>query len=265
MTAYRICTDRDIPALKAIWLSCFEEREDAAELFFKRNKSAFHAYACEKDGRIVSALYLIDCSLNSESAHYLCGAATLPDYRGQGLMSALIEYALDDAKRRGDRYSLLLPASESLYGFYARFGYQPACAVKSAILETDTARSTDGTPDLQRLQKECFRQNFLIWDGAFIRFAASYYACYGARTVQSENAFAIYESDGDLAEVYYAVSNDIGALKALLNKNGISRFSLTGAADCPLFDGEIKKPFGMILPLCNDRIPDNVFIGITLQ
>lgn len=266
MTVYRTCTDSDLPTLKNIWLSCFEEREDAAELFFQRNKSTFHAYACEKDGKLLSALYLIDCTLSGSSAHYLCGAATLPEYRGQGIMSALIAYALQDAKQRGDRYSLLLPANESLYGFYTRFGYLASCAEKSAVLSTDTEREDGGgSPDLQALQKACRKGNCVLWDDALIRFAADYYGCYGAITAQSENAFAIYLPDGSFAEVEYALYRDIDALKALLKAQGIQRFRLTGAADGPLFAGEITKPFGMILPLRGGTAPDNVYIGITLQ
>ena len=266
MTFYRTCADSDLPALKYIWLSCFDEREEAAELFFQRNHAAFHAYACEADGALVSALYLIDCSLDGERAHYLCGAATLPAYRGQGLMSGLLTYALEDAKRSGDRWSLLFPASGSLYGFYARFGYLPSCAVKNAELPTDTDRKLcGGSPDLQALQKERSRGRSLIWDDAFLRFAASYYGCYGAETAQSADAFAIFERDGGFAEIYYAVYQDTDDLKALLRAENIKRFRLSTAADDPLLEGEITKPFGMILPLCGGKAPENVMIGITLQ
>ncbi|MBQ3417966.1 MAG: GNAT family N-acetyltransferase [Ruminococcus sp.] len=266
MTVYRTHTDRDLPQLKKIWLSCFEEKEEAAELFFERNKGSFHAYVCEEDGGLVSALYLIDCILNGEKAHYLCGAATLPEYRGRGSMSALIAYALDDAKRRGDCFSLLFPASDSLYGFYAKYAYQPSCAVKSAELDTDTERKQRvGFPDLHTLQTEYADKNSLFWDDGFIRFAADYYGCYGAKTAQSADAFAIFQPDGDFAEVYYALYSDIEALKALLADQGVKRFRLMTAADDPLLKGKITKPFGMILPLCGGRAPENVFIGITLQ
>ena len=43
---------------------------------------------------------------------------------GFGIMAALIGHALKDAADRGDRYSLLLPADEPLYRYYARFGYR---------------------------------------------------------------------------------------------------------------------------------------------
>ena len=265
MTAYRVCTRRDLPQLKGVWLSCFEEREDAAELFFEENASTFHAYACEEDGKIVSALYLIDCTLNSAPAHYLCGAATLPDHRRRGIMAGLITYALEDAKRRGDRYSLLFPASGSLYGFYAKFGYLPTCAEKTAELDTVTERQCcGGSPDLQELQGKHIKDR-LIWADGFIRFAADYYACYGAKTAQSADAFAICESDGGFAEVIYALYREIDDLKALLGANGISRFRLTAPANSPQIDGGITKPSGMILPLSGDAPPENVFIGITLQ
>lgn len=266
MTAYRACTDRDLPALKNIWLSCFEEREDATELFFKRNKEAFHAYACETDGSIVSALYLIDCSLGGKSVHYLCGAATLPEYRGNGLMSALIRYALDDAKRRGDRYSLLFPASDSLYGFYEKFGYQPARMVKSMVFDVAADRKTRSeSPDLHALQARCPDGNCLIWEDAYIRFAAEYYGCYGAKTAQSADAFAIYQPEGDIAEVYYAIYSDTEALKALLSAAGIRRFRMTIAANDPASGGERIRPYGMILSLRGEKAPADVNIGITLQ
>lgn len=266
MIFYRTCTDRDLPRLKHIWLSCFEEQPDAADLFFEKNQSSFHAYACEADGTLVSALYLIDCTLDGDCAHYLCGAATLPAYRGRGIMSSLITYALDDAKQRGDRYSLLFPASGSLYDYYARFGYLSACAAKSALFDADgDTTPCDGAPDLQALQAECSGAGSLRWSDGFLRFAADYYGCYGAETLQSADAYAILRRDDGFAEVDYAVFSDINALKALLNAQGVDRFRLTAAADSPLFEGGLIKPFGMIRSLCGDRPPENVYIGITLQ
>ena len=265
MTYCRSSTCGDLPGLKKLWLSCFDERPDAAELFFSRNKNAFHAYVCESDGTLVSALYLIGCILNGSRAHYLCGAATLPEYRGRGLMSELIAFALRDAEKRGDRYSLLLPANESLYGYYARFGYLPTCAVKSAVISTDTDReSLGGSPNLQALQASC-NGNSLIWEDAFIRFAALYYGCYGASAAQSANAFAIFQPDGDFAEMIYAVYQSTDDLKALMLDEGVKSFRLTGAADDPRFDGELSKPFGMLRPLCGDPPPENAYIGITMQ
>ena len=40
-------------------------------------------------------------------------------------MSSLIEYALMDSFKEGDKASVLLPANEGLYSYYGRLGYVP--------------------------------------------------------------------------------------------------------------------------------------------
>lgn len=268
MIHYRKCVPSDLDTLKALWLACFEEREDAADLFFSRNIDSCHAYAAEDKGTVVAALYLIDCTLNGFQAHYLCGAATLKSYRQRGIMTALIEYALEDAQNRGDCYSLLLPASESLYRFYARLGYQTGCSVKTAVFETADAGDMEsgGQPDLQALQKACYQNNFLLWNKDFISFAAEYYACYGVKTAASENAFAIYDAQDEFAEVVYAVFNGIKELKRLLGSQGVRKFRLTGKADDPLFPDSEEETCGMIRLLGNADVPKKgIYIGITLH
>jgi predicted acetyltransferase len=54
---------------------------------------------------------------------YICGAATLPAFRGRGIMGELLSDSFDEMKQRGDSFSSLIPASDSLYSYYERFGY----------------------------------------------------------------------------------------------------------------------------------------------
>ena len=79
----------DFTELKNLWLRVFDENEEALELFFNRNKMSFVPYCSTCNGKIISALYLLPCTLNGENAHYLCGAATAPEYRRRGIASAL--------------------------------------------------------------------------------------------------------------------------------------------------------------------------------
>lgn len=264
---YRRSKTEDVPQLLALWLTCFSEKEEAAELFFKRNLSYTRGYLAADKGNPIAALYLVDCTLCGKRAHYLCGAATLPQYRKRGVMSALIQYALTDAKQRGDSYSVLLPANDGLYDFYARLGYQPKCTACTVTVACDEAADgiPTGTPDFQRLQAECNQDKFLLWNNSFIQFAKDYYACYGVHSIQSENAFALYEQNGDFAEVFYAIYNDIKELKTLLSEKGVRRFSLTGGGENPLFQHAERVACGMIRPLGQDSVPDEIFIGITLS
>lgn len=264
MIDYRTVNPTDVPALLRLWLNCFDEQEKAAKLFFERNLSYTHAYLAADGATVVAAVYLISCTLCGKPAHYLCGAATKPSHRGRGVMSSLIEYALKDAARRGDCYSVLLPANDGLYRFYARLGYQPCCTSAALKLESIPGKPVPGAPDLHQLQR-CNEDKFLLWNNNFISFAREYYACYGAKSAESKNAFALFEQNGDSADVFYAIYNDIKELKMLMNQHGVRRFTLTGSAQNPLFRDCAAQTRGMLRPLCGSVVLDNVYIGITLS
>ena len=132
----------DLPALKTLYLDCFDESKAAAEVMFGSVLDVSCAYAAVTSGEIVSALYLLPCEIaldgKTAKAHYLMGACTAHEYRGRGIMKELIAYALDDAKRRGDVFSILEPASESLYDYYAKIGYKEA--FHSSVTDCDIDR-----------------------------------------------------------------------------------------------------------------------------
>ena len=284
MTAeYKKAGTGDIDELKKLWLSCFDDSEEAAKLFFERNKNAYHAYTAILDGKIVSALYLIDCRLCGENAHYLCGAATLPEYRKRGIMSALIEYSLNDAKSRGDRFSVLLPANVGLYRYYSALGYRTSCAVSVARItreqlsgvehqtfDSPSAVRSRPTPakieESENLQSGFKKNNFLYWNNNYIRFAIDYYACYGAKTVFNQNALAVFEEENGVCNVFYTIYNDLKELKSLLlNNTEAKRFVITGKCGEEFFDNSKKEKYGMARALSSKPLPNDIYIGITLD
>ena len=50
--------------------------------------------------------------------HYIYAAATLPAYRGRGYMASLMAAAALEGAGRGQMFSAVLPAEESLYAYY---------------------------------------------------------------------------------------------------------------------------------------------------
>ena len=67
----------------------------------------------------------------------------------------------------------------------------------------------------------------------------------------------IAEVENGTATVLYAVYRDLNSLKTLLSNMKAERYRLT------LSGGDM--PFGMIQPLGHNRLPDNTYIGITLN
>lgn len=84
-------------------------------------------------------------------------------------MSRLINFALDDAKNNGDVYSLLFPANDGLYGFYAKLGYAPSCAVKSREISRQTLESFAE----KGLNIGCSKENSFIYNENFLNLQSS--------------------------------------------------------------------------------------------
>lgn len=78
-------------------------------------------------GATVSSLLLLPYSMTMAGANigaaYIYGAGTLRKFRAKGHMGRLLRRALHEAADRGDSLVMLIPASETLRGYYGRFGF----------------------------------------------------------------------------------------------------------------------------------------------
>lgn len=322
MTDFQKCNiNENETELKKLWLSSFEDEVDALDLFFKRNKSAMSVYCAFAGNKIISALYLLPCTINGKNSHYLCGASTDINFRGRGIMSALIEYALKSAKESGDYYSALFPANEKLYSFYSKLGYEQKCTAivneisrksleklslqtnenfnnsdKISALQTEkNSKNTDKTSILQDeihctvLQNKVFGKDFLLYNAKFIAFARDYYRIYGVQSIETESCFALVEETDKATTVIYSLFNDFSVLaKELLKKSKAQNFVFVNKAtncdkaviDKKFIDYSKTVKYGMLKALncktenadiindiknCKTDIPDDVFIGLTLN
>lgn len=144
--------------LENIWKKCFFDTDAGTEFVFENIYPDSRCYCCFADDVCCASLYLIGGEIQDEGgafqrAHYLFGAATLPEYRKEGIMSSLIEYALKDSFKEGDRASVLLPANEGLYSYYGKLGYVPLYGTDIRDYEITDLRKSEGFP-LLRDEKE---------------------------------------------------------------------------------------------------------------
>lgn len=258
----------DVAQLKKLWLECFDDTEEATDLFFDKNWRWMRAFCAKDKNKVVSALYLIETALNGCKAHYLCGASTKSDYRKRGIMAGLIDFALEAAKHDGDKFSVLMPANLSLYDYYAGFGYMAQCFAEKRIFSRDELLavcdcSSEYNYNFEQLQAVSFNKNFLLWNNKYRKFACDYYRLYGAVAISTNDCFALFEEENGCAEVFYAVSANEGVLaKRLLENSSAERFIIIGKAN----ENSNKEKYGMIKSLDNNmKIPNDVFIGITLM
>lgn len=140
--AIGFASESDAAALKELYQVCFPEDEPAFwEWIFANPYRADHTLVLRNKGRVISSLQMIPCDMRLDerrfAAHYIYAAATLPAYRGAGLMAALLSEAAAIGRARGQEFSVLITQEDSLLEFYGRFGYLPA-------LCCDRKRAADG-------------------------------------------------------------------------------------------------------------------------
>jgi predicted acetyltransferase len=113
-----------------LWRLSFGDSEDFIRLYFDRAYREENILTVCENGRVVSALqiqpYTMSYCGTVVPVAYVCGVCTLPSERGKGRMSRLMLQARDVMGERGYALAALIPASESLFDLYARFGYARA-------------------------------------------------------------------------------------------------------------------------------------------
>lgn len=122
--------DKYIPSLIKLWNEVFGDSEEYIKLFFKNAYYDCNCFADIYADEVISVFYLLKCNIKYEgktyNGRYLYAAATLPEYRGRGIMSKLIKEALVYGINENLDFIALLPADDSLYNYYERFGFKEA-------------------------------------------------------------------------------------------------------------------------------------------
>ena len=135
----RNATIDDLDAIAAVEAQCFPAAEAAtAKEFAERLKHyGNHFWLMFSDDRLIAFVDgfvtnepdLTDemyekADMHNENGEWqmIFGVNTIPEYRNRGYAGALIQRAIEDARRQGRR-GLVLTCKDKLVNFYAKFGF----------------------------------------------------------------------------------------------------------------------------------------------
>ena len=136
----RNATMQDLEQIAAVEAECFPAAEAATREEFQARIQSYgnHFWLMfdgEKliafvDGFVTDEADLTDEMYEQASMHnangawqMIFGVNTIPEYRRQGCAAALLQRAVDDAKKQG-RKGLVLTCKEALIPYYSRFGFE---------------------------------------------------------------------------------------------------------------------------------------------
>lgn len=110
-----------------MWQICFADTPEFVEMYFSEKYQPENTLLYSADGQIVASLQMLPYTFSFYGreilAAYVSGACTLPEYRGRGIMGELLQAAFATMQERNIPLSVLIPAEDWLYGYYARCGY----------------------------------------------------------------------------------------------------------------------------------------------
>jgi GNAT superfamily N-acetyltransferase len=268
--------------LKKLYLLCFtDDTVEDADFLFENVFSKAELLCEEVDGKPISMLFLMDCTLNQKGKetpfYYLYAACTHPDFRGKGIMGGLLEKAKAFAEKKDKAGIILKPASPSLFKFYNNYGFESLFKVAKANLTIEDLADTPKTNLFEIPLKDWSkkRQNILPrLSDAFICFPEKLLcaAAVGSKVVTDQKgSFIVYENrDGVLLckECLTETNNSLGILslaKTVMEKEGLNLLELrTPQApflkDNPLFEENFFS-------VCSNKgvIADNPYHGFAFD
>ena len=193
--------DKTLSQLVDLWMTVFGDSEDYIKLIAPYLE-LFDCYAIKEDGKIVSAFYLLPSEIKIGSriyaGRYLYAAATYEEYRKNGYMSSLINEAIEDKENQLDFISLV-PANNSLYSYYGRFGFEPIMynyrtrLICNGNEKAECCVVTDGKK-INDLRKNKFDRVHLFTDET-MNYALSCYGHFGSFFKNAGGSAFLYADD----------------------------------------------------------------------
>lgn len=289
----RLAKSSDIDQIIQIFKISFGETDETLKIFFEEKFQLDKCVVCIVNERIVALLNMFNTKIvtnnHFEKAVYIYGAATHPEYRKKGYMSSLISYSHKLAYNRGYKYSILLPASRTLYDYYKKFGYIDFFKVRFININSDEIRkyiTTDNFNDYKPLSLDYIsdlRFNICkdhigtaMWNIKDIEYAINMNHKYGGEIVYSNEGYALcYVANNNVLQVieFMVTENDFNNLLTAIYRrypNINYRFRLPVFTNYFSEEGEINT-FGMLKPLNNDINCDIInkssypYLGLTLD
>lgn len=258
---------RELDALKGLWVDTFHDSPVVVEHFFKTAVTEQDIVVAICDGRVASALYMLDSTITnngkSYKALYIYAVCTHPDYRGRGLMRACFDLLSEVAKARGVDYLFLVPAGDELFKMYEKLGFKTCFYYSEG---TVFARDLNcKAPTSERLDFDSFiniRNSYsrkfnlaTLGERAFNGFLMPGSESIGA--IKVGNGYAIYEIEDGGVTVHELFGDEKILLKSVFDLTRVEALTLRGFSD-----GNSSVPFGMYSVVGDAPEINNAFFGI---
>lgn len=281
----KLASKENIKDLYNLWQICFGDDKETIDMFFNNSFDSENTVVCVDNQKVVAMMFLLPQVIKSSkkeySSYYLYALGTEPSYRSKGIMGKMIEYAASLARERHIDYLFLVPASESLFGYYKNHGFQNAFGQKKVVIDREilnSLKSSDGF-NLVNFNSANYRnlknsnlsnQSFVDWRENEINLANDYFKSGNGEIVSTEkgDCFIEHSKSRDIVYDLTVQADDLCSMLNTISNHIISdeiEFNLSKNYSL-VSDKQEYYDCGMIRKL-NDNLDDlnDCFMGLTLQ
>lgn len=243
-----------IPQLRALWREAFGDTNAFLDIFFTTAFSPERCRCITDEDRVVAALYIFDCELESNRIAYIYAVATAASHRGRGLCRALMNETHRQLKDAGYTGCILVPGSAELFELYRKIGYSVCSNI--SYVEVDAKQLPIDIRAVSTQEYATLRRRFLPRGGViqgkenlhFLRAQASFYAGDDFVLAVQKRQNTLYSPE---------LLGNVERAPAIVNTLGCSsgKFRTPGN----------QKPFAMYLPLCDQSTAAPSYFGLAFD
>ncbi len=260
----RLATEKDFPSLKKLWKETFHDSDSVIDNFFEKTVIPENTVAVFDGERAVSALYALECGgkvgEKEINAYYIYGVSTLKEYRHQGLMKKTLNFIEFTAKERGVDALFLVPAEESLFKMYEKFGYEANIFYKETEIERFTlndcyVKEEVSFNEYKKMQKNAIFPVFFLKKDVFCSFfypAENGINCFAVK----DNGYCVYENENGEITVHEFFGNKKILLSEIFKRENANTLKLREYSE------NKDTPCGMTRFLNNTKYAENFFFGV---
>lgn len=142
MVDIRLAQKDDLQRQKELWKICFGDEDDYIDFYFDNMYKQEQTAVLLWDEEIVAMATMIPAALVMEDnkrfdLSMLYAIATHPKFQGKGFSSQIMDFCHAYLENQNQDMSILVPAQESLFGFYEKKGYQDGFYIREVTLTRD--------------------------------------------------------------------------------------------------------------------------------
>lgn len=276
----------DIPKLKRIWSEVFDEAKQVLDVFFDSLFIPANTVVYRIDDDVVSVAYMLECKQScGHNGIYIYAVATLPEHRGNGYVSMILEHINEISNNRGYGFTILVPSEESLFKFYEKNGFNKTVCIKQVTFSKQQICSMADNANLNYIDKDDIfeiRNKHFTDIGSLIEFPTAHLQ-YAKYTIEyyGKKLLQFGHITGQGYMVCDKIGRDILIKEFVVPKDALGTAMVALTENYPLGENfifrlptyitiaggdEVLIPYGMVCELIHGGFSENnPFLGMVLD